>query len=541
MPGDIQLAPPVAQVARRIFLSYAREDRERAENFARIFTAQGWNVWWDRELLPGQMFDSEIGLQLAQAECVIVLWSATSVKKRWVRDEAEDGASRGILVPVLIDDVKIPLGFRRLQTENLVDWDGHEDHPGVANLLTAVGRRIDNAPAAKSIPARPTRRARLPWLALALGPTVFGLGLVWFLSYWKVTTPFRLVAAVSRIEFSVDTAESTTKILDSMPLRDIVFEKFSAFEIEPARGEIADSELYDIASDTFPASAWQPIPVRNQVIRFMPDSDDVISKVAIHGLTNETAPAGVLDAVRVTPRTTVTLETNKFAAGISLRLQGNDPRALFLWEAPVELVADHASVEGIGPIDSSESRSYRFYPKPSAPVASFTGRRSELVMSLRPGLEAKDVLRIGNDISVASVDFTVLDDIGRRVSSIVDESAVSFPDSKLLPERRLTASEPLEIRDIKRALLREVRYDATRSLLIVSFEGEVGSLRTGFRGVTDDVRSNALSRLRNKQPLLLWLLFGAWLISSCIGVVTLIRRSRSRAPMLSSLEWRDLK
>src|SRR3954447_14578579 len=145
MPDDSRLSPAAQKAASRIFLSYAREDRESAEKFARIFAAQGWDVWWDRQLLPGQEFDSEIAVHLAQAACVVVLWSAVSVQKRWVRDEAEDGASRGILVPVLIDDVKIPLGFRRFQTVILPDWDGQQaDHTAVSELLTAVARLLQD-------------------------------------------------------------------------------------------------------------------------------------------------------------------------------------------------------------------------------------------------------------------------------------------------------------------------------------------------------------------------------------------------------------
>jgi len=66
-------------------------------------------------------------------------------------------------------------------------------------------------------------------------------------------------------------------------------------------------------------------------------------------------------------------------------------------------------------------------------------------------------------------------------------------------------------------------------------------LRTGARGLSNDLRSNALSRLKNKQPLIILLLFAAWLVSTCIGVVTLARRSRGRTRLLSSPQWRDSK
>ncbi len=35
-----------------IFISYAREDRNRVTILAQLFEAEGWAVWWDRDHLP---------------------------------------------------------------------------------------------------------------------------------------------------------------------------------------------------------------------------------------------------------------------------------------------------------------------------------------------------------------------------------------------------------------------------------------------------------------------------------------------------------
>ena len=71
---------------------------------------------------PGQSFDSEIERELGAASCVLVVWSNTSVESDWVREEADDGLKRDILVPVQIDDCTIPLGFRRKQAAQLSGW-----------------------------------------------------------------------------------------------------------------------------------------------------------------------------------------------------------------------------------------------------------------------------------------------------------------------------------------------------------------------------------------------------------------------------------
>lgn len=43
-----------------IFISYASEDRDRAEALANVLAALGWSVWWDRKIIAGQAFDHAI-------------------------------------------------------------------------------------------------------------------------------------------------------------------------------------------------------------------------------------------------------------------------------------------------------------------------------------------------------------------------------------------------------------------------------------------------------------------------------------------------
>ena len=121
-----------------IFISYASEDRDRARDIAEALEEHGWSVWWDRHIPPGKAFDEVISEALDAARCVIVLWSAASTKSNWVKEEAAEGQQRNMLVPVLIEDVTIPLGFRRLQAARLEGWNKNSASPQFTQLLEAV-------------------------------------------------------------------------------------------------------------------------------------------------------------------------------------------------------------------------------------------------------------------------------------------------------------------------------------------------------------------------------------------------------------------
>ena len=125
-----------------IFISYASDDTSRVEPLAEALKARGWSVWWDRVIPAGKTFDDVIEEAVNAARCIVVVWSDKSVSSRWVRTEAEEGAVRQILVPVLIDNVRIPLAFRRIQAANLIGWQGDLNHPGFDQLVKDISGLI---------------------------------------------------------------------------------------------------------------------------------------------------------------------------------------------------------------------------------------------------------------------------------------------------------------------------------------------------------------------------------------------------------------
>jgi hypothetical protein len=128
-----------------VFLSYASADRERAAAIAEFLRVGGYSVWWDRTIPPGRVFDEVLQEALGAAACIVVLWSRTSVASNWVKTEAAEGAARQILVPALLEDVPIPIEFRRIQAANLQGWTDNPDDPEFQRLMQSIGRLSHSA------------------------------------------------------------------------------------------------------------------------------------------------------------------------------------------------------------------------------------------------------------------------------------------------------------------------------------------------------------------------------------------------------------
>ena len=106
-----------------VFVSYAREDREVVEQpRLAAFDDAGLSVWWDKKIETGSHFDKVLEEELQQSRCVVVAWSEHSVDSDWVRSEAHDGFDRGVLMPVMLDEVMPPIPFRRMHSANLSGW-----------------------------------------------------------------------------------------------------------------------------------------------------------------------------------------------------------------------------------------------------------------------------------------------------------------------------------------------------------------------------------------------------------------------------------
>jgi len=90
----------------RVFLSYARADKELAKKLGDQLAGKGFDVWDPgREILPGDNWALKLGDALEMSDAVVVILSPDSVQSESVQREIQfalgDPKKQGRLFPVL--------------------------------------------------------------------------------------------------------------------------------------------------------------------------------------------------------------------------------------------------------------------------------------------------------------------------------------------------------------------------------------------------------------------------------------------------------
>jgi hypothetical protein len=110
MPPNLPNQPYDVLPAPKVFISYARDDMNRALGLGQALRAHGVNVWRDQDsIYGGQQWPKVIGEAIADCDAVLLLWSANSAASHFVEFEWTTAlALKKTFIPCLLDETKLP-------------------------------------------------------------------------------------------------------------------------------------------------------------------------------------------------------------------------------------------------------------------------------------------------------------------------------------------------------------------------------------------------------------------------------------------------
>jgi TIR domain len=168
----------------RVFLSYCREDFADVARLRDALVAEGFEVWWDNDLLPGQDWKYEIREAIKRSSAVILCLSARALerKRTYIYPEALDAIAAYrqcrpgeiFLIPVRLSQCEIPSieidHTRNLDRLHCVDlFPANRWEAGIQKIAESIGpaeiaaprpRKPDVAPEPQT--ARPVSIRRKP-------------------------------------------------------------------------------------------------------------------------------------------------------------------------------------------------------------------------------------------------------------------------------------------------------------------------------------------------------------------------------------------
>lgn len=120
----------------QVFISYAREDFDKADLLFKYLDVKGIKIWMDKlNLSPGQRWEKTIEQEIKDAKIFLALLSNTSVRKegfvqkefKLAVNQQDMKPSDGVyIIPVILEPCRLPDEFAGIQAVDLSTPDGYE-------------------------------------------------------------------------------------------------------------------------------------------------------------------------------------------------------------------------------------------------------------------------------------------------------------------------------------------------------------------------------------------------------------------------------
>ena len=126
----------------KVFMSYSSADKKLAQRMADTLKNVGFEVWDDRQIMPGDNWAAEVGQALREAEAMVVLLSSDSLETEHVQHEISYALGKkdysGRVIPVLtapmadLPQENFPWILKKFQMVHLPDY--HDEEEGIRRI-----------------------------------------------------------------------------------------------------------------------------------------------------------------------------------------------------------------------------------------------------------------------------------------------------------------------------------------------------------------------------------------------------------------------
>ncbi len=130
----------------QVFISHSKETSRLAKELGAELRRQGWDVWNDEEILPGDNWAEKVGRGLKSSQAMVALLTPEAINSSWVLKEIEyalgEKSFNKRLIPVIvgseesISPQELPWIFKHLKVIKLPAEGRQED--GIIQITQAL-------------------------------------------------------------------------------------------------------------------------------------------------------------------------------------------------------------------------------------------------------------------------------------------------------------------------------------------------------------------------------------------------------------------
>lgn len=133
-------------MAHDVFLSYARDDTDKAVLIRNALEALGLNVFFDTlNLDAGDVFPEKLEREIEAAGAVVGCWTNHALTRDWVLKECNLARAQSKLIPLemeTLDEEVMTVAYSKIDRADLRAFTGDTSHPGFIKLVRALERRL---------------------------------------------------------------------------------------------------------------------------------------------------------------------------------------------------------------------------------------------------------------------------------------------------------------------------------------------------------------------------------------------------------------
>jgi len=361
----------------------------------------------------------------------------------------------------------------------------------------------------------------MAWLVL---PTLVVAGAVLVLMNWPAPADVDVSTVATSLQFRSRGTDRQV-LLEPTSARWLALKGFDEIRLTPTAVLIADQTKHDFEHDTYPASAWSPLPLGEVLALHPAGRTEAAVTIRPIGKENGSLTLGPI----VVGSADITLRSpEKGSLSVELRGQKMDGDVPLPEEFRID--ADNCIRDGDLSAHSGSPMTFKILLGQKSRLLDYSSQRSGVRLAIGYAANRKESFLGKAGFAVDQVRFLDQGTTGQPESTLSGTGVIEYTHYPAATAVPLSGGDFLSLDDLKGFYLREIAPADDMNSLRVRMGGVVGKIRSGPVGSVTDRRLTNFDRLRQNPTLVTLFTVLGWVVPTLIAARKLYKELHEHSP-----------